>query len=431
MKFSTKTLMKVTALLVADFEEQLQEKSISAQAVEQGMREALQVIGQESVGQMLSVKDQQSCGVNSECSCGEQARRMSRREAQILSVFGWIRYRRSYYVCESCSRHWYALDEQENLRAGRASCGMNRLLGIAGVTVSFEEAQRQIREYLLVEVSINTIRTETQRIGAMQSQREKEWLSQSQDLDYLQTRERESVDLERVYGSIDGAFVPLAEGWKEEKTVCWYEAGQRYPSKEMRAINIHYYTSLQEATAFGELVWATGLHHRVDQAKELIFVCDAAAWIWKIIEHYFPDAVQIVDWYHACQRLYAVADMLVEYTQQELVSWVEHVKDLLWEGDVATVLQILQASLQEHPNCETIQDAITYYTNNQKRMDYARFRKLDYFIGSGSVESACKQIVSLRLKRAGARWTKTGASAVAKARAAWLSHHWDDLPWVA
>lgn len=431
MKFSTKTLMKVTALLVADFEEQIQEKSISAQAVEQGMREALQVIGQESVGQMLSVKDQQSCGVNSECSCGEQARRMSRREAQILSVFGWIRYRRSYYVCESCSRHWYALDEQENLRAGRASCGMNRLLGIAGVTVSFEEAQRQICEYLLVEVSINTIRTETQRIGAMQSQREKEWLSQSQDLDYLQTRERESVDLERVYGSIDGAFVPLAEGWKEEKTVCWYEAGQRYPSKEMRAINIHYYTSLQEATVFGELVWATGLHHRIDQAKELIFVCDAAAWIWKIIEHYFPDAVQIVDWYHACQRLYTVADMLVEYTQQELVSWVEHVKDLLWEGDVATVLQILQDSLQEHPNCETIQDAITYYTNNQKRMDYARFRKLDYFIGSGSVESACKQIVSLRLKRAGARWTKTGASAVAKARAAWLSHHWDDLPWVA
>jgi hypothetical protein len=67
--------------------------------------------------------------------------------------------------------------------------------------------------------------------------------------------------------------------------------------------------------------------------------------------------------------------------------------------------------------------------NNQKRMDYANFRKQNYFIGSGSVESACKQIVSLRLKRAGARWTKTGASAVAKARAAWLSHQWDDLPW--
>jgi hypothetical protein len=53
MKFSTKTLAKVTALLVADFEEQMQEKSISAEAIEQGMREALQVLGQESVGKML------------------------------------------------------------------------------------------------------------------------------------------------------------------------------------------------------------------------------------------------------------------------------------------------------------------------------------------------------------------------------------------
>jgi hypothetical protein len=209
MKFSTETLMKVTALLVADFEEQLQEQSISAEAIEQGMREALREIGQESVGQMLSAKDQQTCDVQSECSCGEQARRISRREAQILSVFGWIKYRRSYYACEHCQRRWYALDEDEKLRAGRVSCAMNRLLGIAGVTVSFEEAQRQIQEYLLVDVSINTIRAETQRIGAMQSQREKEWMSQSQDLDYLQSRERELTDcgntnctLNRVSGKI-------------------------------------------------------------------------------------------------------------------------------------------------------------------------------------------------------------------------------------
>lgn len=98
---------------------------------------------------------------------------------------------------------------------------------------------------------------------------------------------------------------------------------------------------------------------------------------------------------------------------------------------MAAVLQILQALFRKHPSCKTIQDAVTYYMNNQKRMDYAHFRKQGYFIGSGSVESACKQIVSLRLKRAGARWTKTGASAVAQASPAWLSHQWDALPWVA
>jgi hypothetical protein len=430
MKFSTKTLEKVTALLVADVEKQLEGGSKPMGSIEHGLRAVLQNIGQESLGRILSMKDQQSYGVRCECSCGEQARRISRRTAKTLSVFGWIEYRRSYYACEQCGHRWYALDKDEKLRAGRASTGMNRLLGIAGVTVSFEEAQRHIREYLLVDVSINTIRAETQRIGAMQSQREQNWLSQSQDLDYLQSREREPASMERIYGSIDGAFVPLAEGWKEEKTVCWYKAGQRYGSEELRALDIHYYTSLQEATAFGKLVWATGLHHHVDQARELVFVCDAAAWIWKIIEHYFPEAVQIVDWYHACQRLYAVADALVGCTEQERISWIEQVKGLLWEGDVDTVLRILRALSQKHHHCEIIQDAITYYKNNQKRMDYAHFRKMGYFIGSGSVESACKQIVSLRLKRAGARWTKTGASAVAKARAAWLSQQWDELPWV-
>ena len=60
-------------------------------------------------------------------------------------------------------------------------------------------------------------------------------------------------------------------------------------------------------------------------------------------------------------------------------------------------------------------------------MDYARFRQQGYFIGSGTVESAGKQISTLRLKRAGARWTEQGALATAKARAAWLSGTWDVL----
>lgn len=427
MKFSTETLVKITDLLVTEFAEQLTEGSVSFNALEHELREALQSIGQESVGQMLTLYDQQSQGVVSECRCGQRAKRVSRREAQILSVFGWACYRRSYYACRHCGRRWYGLDERENLRAGRASAGMSRLLGIAGVTVSFEEAQRHIREYLLVGVSINTIRSETQRIGRMQSQRENEWLQQSQDLEHLQKRERLPVVTERVYGSIDGAFVPLKEGWKEEKTICWYQAGQRYGSNELRATHLQYYTSLEEAASFGELVWATGLQHHVDHAKELVFVCDAAAWIWKLVTHYFPDAIQIVDWYHACQRLYAVAEMLVGYSEPERITWLEQVKTFLWEGELPVLIQTLQNLRPDHPNCQVLEEAITYYENNQARMDYAYFRAQGYFIGSGTVESACKQIVALRLKRAGARWAQAGASAVAKARAAWLSHQWDDL----
>jgi hypothetical protein len=60
-------------------------------------------------------------------------------------------------------------------------------------------------------------------------------------------------------------------------------------------------------------------------------------------------------------------------------------------------------------------------------MDYVRWRREGYLIGSGTVESGCKQIATARLKCAGARWTKQGAQLVAKARAAWLGQDWDAL----
>ena len=71
--------------------------------------------------------------------------------------------------------------------------------------------------------------------------------------------------------------------------------------------------------------------------------------------------------------------------------------------------------------------AVTCFTHNPQRMDYARFRKLGYFIGSGAVASAGKQSATLRLKRAGARWTERGTLLTAKARAAGLSGGWDLL----
>jgi hypothetical protein len=299
---------------------------------------------------------------------------------------------------------------------------MSRLLGLAGVTVSFEEASRQIQQYLQVDVCANTIRQETQRIGQKQVVREQNWIEQSQDLDYLQERERQPQGPQRMYGSIDGAFVPLEEEWKEAKTVSWYQVGPRYGTEDFHAQEIAYYTSLEPAETFGDLLWGTGVHHQADRSAELIFVCDGATWIWKLVTQYFPNPVQIVDWYHACQYLYAVADELL---QSEKESWLTEMKTLLWEGQIEDILQEGRTLLPQvgHP----AERLISYYTNNLQRMQYADFRSKGYFIGSGTVESACKQIVSMRLKRSGARWTHQGASLTAKARTAWLSDSWHSV----
>ena len=424
MKFSTQTLRKIQNLLTEEFIQHLGKEAITSDEIEQALRNGLQEVGQASFGEMLTLLDESSYQIEERCECRQLGKRVSRREAQLLSVFGRAKYKRSYYQCSGCAQRWIPLDESQQLRPGRATRMMSGLLGMAGVTVAFEEARHQIQRYLQVEVSANTIRQETQLLGERQAQQERSWVENSQDLAYLQQREQVQERPQRLYGSMDGAFVPIEQEWKEAKLISWYQVGKRYGQDDWHAQGIHYYPSLEEAASFGELVWATGVQHQADRAQELIFVCDGAAWIWKLVDQYFPEAVQIVDWYHACQYLYPVTEALFEREDQQH-AWIAEMKALLWDGEVEAVVRAAQEVLAAvGPPAQRL---ITYYQHNMERMRYARFRQANYFIGSGTVESGCKQVVSMRLKRSGATWSLAGASATAKARAAWLAGSWDTL----
>src|SRR5512143_2839005 len=98
------------------------------------------------------------------------------------------------------------------------------------------------------------------------------------------------------------------EAWRDVKVGCWYEAEPVPPRQQstrqqtvtargqlcQRATRIHYYCDLTDAKAFGDLMWATGCAAQADLARELVFVCDGAAWIWNLITTHYSQAVQIV-----------------------------------------------------------------------------------------------------------------------------------------
>ena len=96
----------------------------------------------------------------------------------------------------------------------------------------------------------------------------------------------------------------------------------------------------------------------------------------------------------------------------------------MWEGDTRRVISACDALSDKS---EVASQASNYFRNNAHRMRYDHFRNMGYLIGSGTVESGCKQIVSQRLKRSGAQWNLQGAVLTAKARAAWLSGDWNPL----
>lgn len=368
------------------------------------------------------------------CKCGSHARYQSRRGGVLETIYGRLHYRRAYYVCPACHHGQSPLDRELGLRPGQVSVKLASLLGMLGSQTAYGEATRLTRELLLLDVSENTIRKQTQRYGRMQSQREAQWQESSEDPEQLFARRRSvTVSPERLYGSLDGVIVPVDKQWRELKIVCWYEAEPGTgpcPGPEppvCRAKNISYYADLSDAASLRPLVWSTGVQRNVDLAKEVVFIADGAAWIWKLVQYHFPHAVQIVDWYHAVAYLTPIAQAMEDHDAEGASAWLESTRELLWEGRVFEVIAACQSVAHHRGVQEPAHRATTYYQHNAERMDYAHWRAEGYLIGSGVVESACKQIGTQRLKRAGARWSADGAQYVAKARAAWLSHTWDNL----
>jgi hypothetical protein len=323
-------------------------------------------------------------------------------------------------------------------------------MALAGIAFSFKESEQWLKEFLLFEVSENSIRWETQNMGRLQQEEEQQDIQTSQSEKALQARLREEKQVPpRLYGSIDAAKVRIEprarqghpvgdhEDWRDMKVGCWYQAEavphSRQSSRQrqkaqregtvFRTTQHHYYCDIAHVDEFGKLVWATGCQVTADWVAELVFVCDGATWIWELVAQYYPNAVQIVDWFHAEDRLKRLADAVFPSPAQRH-AWLANVVESLWQGQVEEVIFACQPLARQH---EEARQAVTYFSNNDHRMRYDVFRAQGYLIGSGTIESGCKQIVTQRLKRAGAQWIVEGAVLTAKARAAWLSGDWHNL----
>jgi hypothetical protein len=441
MEFSTKVIDTMAKIMAEEMGKMMPAPE-NIRTVETGMRELLRKVGAEALSQYLERADEaEPLEKEKECECQGKQEYLFRREAVILSVFGRVSYKRRYYTCRSCGKGQSPLDVKMRIAAGEVTAGLAELLALAGVESSFAESSRFIERFLLFRVSDNTLRKETERFGELQKAREAEWKRLSQEETRLQERLQKYGKLPgRLYGSIDGVMAPCKGEWREMKNIAWYrveevrsyEPRRHHTSQvgeqnDLKAQEITYHCDIQPPDQFSALFWATACQRNADLHQELVFVCDGAVWIWKLIERHFPHAVQIVDWYHASEYLPPIAEAAFGHDTPEYHAWLDQARSQLWEGQIEALIHDCQLLASIPLAAKPVYNAVSYFTNNHKRMDYALFRQQGYFIGSGTVESAGKQIAGLRLKRAGARWTETGAVATAKARAAWLSDDWDEL----
>jgi len=362
------------------------------------------------------------------CACGQEAAYQRQRTAQVTTLLGSISIRRSYYLCAACGQGQHPLDAQLQFCAGSRSQALDELLALLGATQdSFVQAAQVLERLTLVHVSANSVRDATEQLGALLLDHPAQ--PQAERLSSAQARASATPSPSRLYIAMDGVLAHLHErGWSEIKVGCCYHTHARVDRKrperlDIRAQRASYVTALEEAQTFGWRLWQEAVRRGVLSSEEVVVLGDGAHWIWNIATTHFPRAIQIVDWYHASEYVWNAASAIWGENSPERGIWARAQLDKLWEGKVSEVLVELE---QWHARGEAVEAAVSYYSTHQERMDYASYRARGLQIGSGSVESACKQLVSARLKQAGMIWEASGAEAVAMVRAWLKSERWEE-----
>jgi hypothetical protein len=174
---------------------------------------------------------------------------------------------------------------------------------------------------------------------------------------------------------------------------------------------------------------------RVEKAKRVVVRGDGAPWIWNLAEEHFPEAVEIVDFYHAVEHLWAAGEALWGDREHSAVTpgWVRHNRRQLRRGRVDLLItSIERGQARAHPalsgeRATTLRRNLEYFRTNQHRMRYDQYRRWKLPIGMGAVEGSCKFVVQSRFKKPGARWSNSGLRQMLALKLARLNGQWETV----
>ena len=241
------------------------------------------------------------------CPCGQVATYRRWRPAEVLTVLGPITVQRPYYHCAHCHHGFAPLDAQLALCAGSISAGLDELLALLGATEdSFEAAAAVLDKLTLVQVCPTLARAATARLGQVLHAVEQQAVAAAWADGAVPTPAPTTPAPARLYVSMDGVLVHTYAGWKAYKlgtvsTTVTQVAQARPEARLLRARDASFVGDFADPQTFGQALWCEAARRGVLGAAEVVVIGDGAHWIWNLAAEHFPEALQIVDWYHATQ----------------------------------------------------------------------------------------------------------------------------------
>ena len=408
------------------------------QAIEtEARRVALQIMGQ-AIARRLNADRSDEQGPHLPCPCGAEARYAGRRSKVFTTALGPLTLERAWYHCERCHHGFSPRDRALGMQDTFLSPAALRMIGIAAAGTSFEGSSALLRELAGLTVAPKTV------------ERHAEALGREVATDEGRVIEPEPCDASTLYLGLDGTGVPARRCEVEDRegkqpdgsaktreaklTVVWSADTEDKEGRPVRDPDSATYNAAIESIAsrdtdtepapFARRIVREAQRRGFDTAARQVILGDGAPWIWNFADEHFPDAIQIVDIFHAKGHLFEVAKAIYGSASEVGERWARQRREELDEGRVDEVI----AALRRHADtCEAARKDAEYFSTNRERMDYPRFRAMGLCVATGVVEGGCKHIVGARLKQGGMRWTVAGANAIIALRCAVESNRFDDF----
>lgn len=226
------------------------------------------------------------------------------------------------------------------------------------------------------------------------------------------------------YGMMDGGMILTREDdWKEMKLARIFSAESRVETGKSKDLITQ---SQYIAHLGGHMPFFRKVEKHTDTLPNMVWIADGAKWIWDWVSQSYPQAVQILDYYHCKERLCLLAAEV--FTQSEKrKQWVAQQEDHLLNDQLEGMMAAITKLPCKGKALQLKRSTLTYYENNRSRMNYKAYRDKGLLIGSGPIEAAHRHVIQVRLKRSGQRWTLKGAQQVANLRTAYCSGQWDSV----
>ena len=360
--------------------------------------------------------------------CGHTMRNCGFRPITVSTTCGIVNVSRRRYRCAQCDREFFPVDASICCGRHRITQPLAKRVCQLATMEHFPRMPDLIAAQHGVTLAHDTILELVHDVGTAIDGRRMAEARRS-----IQRRVPPSAEQAapaRIYVSCDGIMycTNLTEphpddparsrlSWHQMKVGCvyWQDANERWHKQMI--------WGRESPEEFGASLWRLACQCGYREAGEKIFAADGGSWCWEIHARYFSDATGILDWYHASEHIWAAAKIITADTK----AWASSALGQMHDGGGTALLTWLKLQLPHSRGKRraALDDLINYVATKVNLMQYPEYRSHDWQIGTGMMESTCKQLVGQRLKGPGMHWSDQGALAITALRAVHFNGKWN------